>query len=315
MRRHAGPPEPEKGQDDRRAREPVAATIDVRPAPDILADLDTLPGLKRVKAEVRLLADFLLVQKLRAARGLPTPALTPNLVFLGNPGTGKTMVARLLAELLASLGVVPEGKLVETDKGGLVDVYLGQTVDRTTSTFLKAVGGVLFVDEAYALTTSGDSYGQEAIDALVKLMEDYRGKIVLIVAGYPAEMRRFLDANPGLKSRLNRTLEFDDYTDDELTDIFELFCYDGGYIPGPGARDAMLRALEPERIGRTFGNARAVRNLFEEAVRHHASRVLAAGTPIDDIEDVELYTLRDTDVLAAATTRQSAPRDDTPGYL
>ena len=196
----------------------------------VLAELDALIGLATVKAEVRLVANLLQIQRLRRKRNLPVAESSRHLVFTGNPGTGKTTVARLLAELYWELEVVAQGQLVETDRAGLVAGYVGQTAIKVTEVFTSALGGVLLIDEAYALAQGGDSdFGREAIATLVKLVEDHRDDVVVIVAGYPQEMETFIDSNPGLRSRFPKTIHFPDYSDDELAQIFENLCTQSRY--------------------------------------------------------------------------------------
>ena len=203
----------------------------------MLAELDALVGLAPVKAEVKLVTNLLRVEKIRKERGLPVVEHSRHLVFTGNPGTGKTTVARLLAQIYRTLGVVEKGHLVETDRSGLVAGYVGQTALKVKEVFTSALGGVLLVDEAHALARGNErDFGHEAIDMMVKLMEDHRDEVVLIVAGYPDEMAVFLDANPGLRSRFPKTIYFDDYTDDELQRIFDGMCARNHYTPTADAR-------------------------------------------------------------------------------
>lgn len=203
-----------------------------RPLEELLAELDALVGLAAVKAEVKLVTNVLRVARLRKERGLPIVEQSRHLVFTGNPGTGKTTVARLLAAIYRTLGVVEKGQLVETDRSGLVAGYVGQTAIKVKEVFTSAIGGVLLIDEAYALARgSGSDFGHEAIDAIVKLMEDHRDDVVLIAAGYSEEMVDFLDANPGLRSRFPKTIFFADYTDDELLHIFDGMCATTRYTP------------------------------------------------------------------------------------
>jgi AAA+ superfamily predicted ATPase len=271
-----------------------AERTQVRPVDEVLDELDELIGLEPVKAEVSLIADLLLVQRMRAERGMPTVPGARHLVFTGNPGTGKTTVARLVAEIYAGLGVVAKGHLVETDRSGLVAGYVGQTAQRTREVVHSALGGVLLIDEAYALARRGQDgdYGREAIDALVKLMEDHRHDLVVIVAGYPDEMSTFLEANPGLASRFPRTIHFPDYETAELTAIARHIAAAHHYR----FDDAALRTLGDHLSTHAgmdgFGNARAVRNAFEAAVTRQAARVVAEPAPSDDA----LMTLTATDV-------------------
>ncbi|MEX0658329.1 MAG: AAA family ATPase, partial [Egibacteraceae bacterium] len=243
---------------------------------ELLAALDELVGLDGVKAEVRLVTDLLRVEQLRRDRDLPVAVQSRHLVFTGNPGTGKTTVARLVAQIYRALGVVERGHLVETDRSGLVAGFVGQTATRVTEVFDAADGGVLLIDEAYALARGGErDFGAEAIDTLVKLMEDRRDRVVVIVAGYTDEMATFIDANPGLRSRFPKTIFFPDYTTDELLAILELLARRHHYRLTRGARDAMRTLLDRAPRDRGFGNGRLARNLFEAAVARQASRVVA----------------------------------------
>ena len=213
-----------------------------RPIEALLAELDALVGLQQVKADVRRLTSLLRIQKLREERGLPTLEASHHLVFTGNPGTGKTTVARLLSQILRALGIVSKGHLVETDRSHLVAGYVGQTAVRTREAMESALGGTLLIDEAYALARGSEQdFGREAIDTIVKFMEDHRDDLAVIAAGYPEEMAELIDANPGLKSRFVRTVHFPDYTTEELVAIFELMGKDKQYHlddagPGPPRR-------------------------------------------------------------------------------
>lgn len=267
-----------------------------RTVEEVLNDLDRLVGLAPVKSEIKLVTNLLRVQQLRRQRKLPIAGHSNHLVFTGNPGTGKTTVARLLAEIYRTLGVVTKGQLVETDRSGLVAGYVGQTAPLVTKVVTGALGGVLLIDEAYGLSRAGDAFGQEAIDALVKLMEDHRDDLVVIVAGYPEEMAGFIASNPGLTSRFPRTVDFPDYTDDELVAIFGRLCEDNAYRLGSGAEERLRAALAVQPRGRGFGNGRVARNLFEAAVERQASRLVAAQDPSDD----DLCTLTPPDFGAAA---------------
>lgn len=260
---------------------------------DILAELDSLIGLDHVKTEVRRLTSLLRVQQLRAEHDLPVIEVSRHLVFVGNPGTGKTTVARLLSELYRSLGVVSRGHLVETDRSGLVAGYVGQTATKTRAVLESALGGTALIDEAYALARGGENdFGREAIDTLVKFMEDNRDDLAVVVAGYPDEMRQLIDTNPGLKSRFARTLDFPDYSTDELVRIFDLVARRNEYHLAPDARDRLVEVIDAEPRDRGFGNARFVRNVFEQAVSMHAVRLVGVDRPTRD----QLTTLDRDDI-------------------
>jgi SpoVK/Ycf46/Vps4 family AAA+-type ATPase len=236
-------------------------------------------GLEVVKREVQLLVAEVKSEQLRRDAGLAHPPRSRHMVFLGNPGTAKTTVARLLAAIYARLGLLSSGHLVEVSRAELVGEYLGQTAPRVRAAVERAVGGVLFVDEAYLLVTAmggtGDSYGREAVGTLLKLMEDHRGDLVVIVAGYEGEMRRFLRSNPGLASRFPKVLEFPDYTDDQLVAIFVDMVHQAGLHLGAGVMARLRSIVEGMERDRSFGNARTVRNLFEDAVARQARRLTA----------------------------------------
>ena len=224
------------------------------------------------------------MQQLRRQHGLPVPETSHHLVFTGNPGTGKTTVARLVAQIYRTLGVVERGQLVESGRSDLVAGYMGQTAARTTSVFDSASGGVLLIDEAYALNQGNeDEFGREAVNTLVKLIEDRRDEVVVVVAGYPGEMDEFLDANPGLRSRFPRTIHFPDYSTDELVEILDSLCQDSTYRLTPEARAPPGSIFDAEPRGKGFGNGRMARNLFEAALERQAGRIVAIADPTEDV--------------------------------
>ncbi len=257
------------------------------------AKLDALVGLNSVKADVTQLVNFLRVQKLRKDKGLSVPEQSLHMVFTGNPGTGKTTIARLIAQIYKSMGILSKGQFIETNRAGLVGGYLGQTAIKTQEVVESALGGVLFIDEAYGLTDSThghDMYAQEAVATLLKLMEDHRDDLIVIVAGYTEPMGKFIRSNPGLQSRFNKFLHFDDYAPAELTEIFGYFAAQGDYTLHP-ATELKLHNVFADLYARrneTFGNARLARNMFEKAINAHANRMVSAGMT-DEASLVTLY--------------------------
>ncbi|GAB2738949.1 right-handed parallel beta-helix repeat-containing protein [Kitasatospora kifunensis] len=266
----------------------IAPIPDCRPAEEALAELDALIGLATVKQEVRTLIDLISVGRRRRQAGLKAPSLRRHLVFTGSPGTGKTTVARLYGEILASLGVLQRGHLVEVARVDLVGEHIGSTAIRTQAAFEQARGGVLFIDEAYTLSPEDGArdFGREAIDTLVKLMEDHRDAVVVIVAGYTAEMERFLSSNPGVSSRFSRTIAFPDYTDAELLEIARTQCAEHEYQLAEATAGALLDHFATLHRGPSFGNGRTARQVFETMVERHAMRV--AQLPDPSTEDLQL---------------------------
>ncbi|WP_161293012.1 right-handed parallel beta-helix repeat-containing protein [Streptomyces sp. SID161] len=269
-------------------REPVAADVERVPAQrsskDVLGELDALVGLESVKREVRALTDMIEVGRRRQLAGLKAASVKRHLVFTGSPGTGKTTVARLYGEILASLAVLEKGHLVEVSRVDLVGEHIGSTAIRTQEAFERARGGVLFIDEAYALSPqdAGRDFGKEAIDTLVKLMEDHRDAVVVIVAGYTEEMERFLSVNPGVASRFSRTITFGDYGPEELLRIVEQQADEHEYRLVPSAAEALVKYFTAIPKGPAFGNGRTARQTFEAMVERHASRVAQLPDPTTD---------------------------------
>lgn len=253
---------------------------------EIMEKINSLVGMKKIKDEIATFINLIKVQKARSEHNLPLTPLSLHCVFYGPPGTGKTTIARYLGKVYKALGLLKKGQLVETDRAGLVAGYVGQTALKVDEVVNKALDGVLFIDEAYSLVpplSAGNDFGQEAIDAVLKRMEDYRERLVVIVAGYTDEMQRFINANPGLKSRFSRYFYFDHYSPDELLQIFEIFCKNAAFKLDDAARAKMknnLTLLHAKR-DRSFGNGRLVRNIFEKIIERQANRI-AGITPLTE---------------------------------
>jgi len=273
-----------------------------RPLAVIQAELDALVGLDSVKEQINTLVAFLQVQRERQRHGLSEVPTSQHLVFLGNPGTGKTTMARLVAEMYGSIGLLEGGHLVEVDRAGMVGQYVGHTAFKTNRVIRRALGGVLFIDEAYALSTPGGSgvdYGSEAIETLIKRMEDHRDRLVVIVAGYPKLMHQFLDSNPGLRSRFSREIEFPDYSTEELIRITRGMAAEAEYTFGEGVDDVLTVIFDKAHRDAAFGNGRYARTLFEQAINRQALRLATGG--VYGLDRHELSVLTSNDFASAAT--------------
>lgn len=266
---------------------------------ELMAQLDSLVGLDDVKKDIKNLMNLVKVRRLRKENGLPIPPMSLHMVFMGNPGTGKTTVARIISGLYAAIGVLEKGQLIEVDRSGLVAGYVGQTALKTQEVIKSALGGVLFIDEAYSLASGGENdFGREAIETILKAMEDHRDELIVVVAGYDGPMEKFINSNPGLQSRFNKYFYFPDYNGEQLLHIFKGQCKKNGYALTEEAEaeaNAMFEELYENR-GENFGNGRDVRNVFEDTVVRQSNRVAALDAPTkDDLMQFLPEDLRDAD--------------------
>ena len=270
---------------------------------ELMAQLDSLVGLDDVKKDIKNLMNLVKVRRLRKANGLPIPPMSLHMVFMGNPGTGKTTVARIISGLYAAIGVLEKGQLIEVDRSGLVAGYVGQTALKTQEVIKSALGGVLFIDEAYSLASGGENdFGREAIETILKAMEDHRDELIVVVAGYDGPMEKFINSNPGLQSRFNKYFYFPDYNGEQLLYIFKGQCKKNGYALTEEAEaeaKAMFEELYENR-GENFGNGRDVRNVFEDTVVRQSNRVAALDAPTkDDLMQFLPEDLKDADEIDA----------------
>ena len=270
---------------------------------ELMAQLDSLVGLDDVKKDIKNLMNLVKVRRLRKENGLPIPPMSLHMVFMGNPGTGKTTVARIISGLYAAIGVLEKGQLIEVDRSGLVAGYVGQTALKTQEVIKSALGGVLFIDEAYSLASGGENdFGREAIETILKEMEDHRDELIVVVAGYDGPMEKFINSNPGLQSRFNKYFYFPDYNGEQLLYIFKGQCKKNGYALTEEAEaeaKAMFEELYENR-GENFGNGRDVRNIFEDTVVRQSNRVAALDAPTkDDLMQLLPEDFKDADEIDA----------------
>lgn len=262
-----------------------------------MEELNSLIGLEKVKKDVSTMINLVRIRKQREEKGLPVTDMSLHLVFTGNPGTGKTTVARLISKIYQTIGVLEKGHLIETDRSGMIGQYIGHTEKKTERVIESAVGGVLFIDEAYALAGKGEKdYGNDAIEVLLKQMEDRRDQFIVIVAGYPDKMEEFLKSNPGLKSRFNKFIGFEDYSSDELHQILLKMCNDGQYEISEGAIERVKQLMKKltENKGENFANGRAVRNIFEKTIANQANRL--ARKKDNTVEELSTLEVSDFNV-------------------
>ncbi len=297
IQKHGIQPQTAGGGDKPRQEE---AQEQPRPSFDeLMEQLDALVGLEEVKKDVKSLVNLMKVRKLRQENGLPVPPMSLHMVFMGNPGTGKTTVARLISGLYAAIGVLSKGQLVEVDRSGLVAGYVGQTALKTQEVIKSAIGGVLFIDEAYSLSSGGENdFGREAIETILKAMEDHRDDLIVIVAGYDGPMEAFLSSNPGLESRFNKYFHFPDYTGEQLMAIFRAQCEKNGYTLTEDSEKAARELFDRlyEERNENFGNGRDVRNRFEDMVVRQSNRVAMMESPSkEDLMAVLPEDLNDDD--------------------
>ena len=271
--------------------------IDMDTIHEILGEVDNLIGLGNVKKEIHDMVNMMLINEMRRRKGLKNPVVSRHLVFTGNPGTGKTTIARAIGKIYKTLGILEKGHMIETDRSGMVAGYMGQTAEKVTEVVKTAMGGILFIDEAYSLVSDNEGdYGQEAINTLLKLMEDNRDSLVVIVAGYTEEMESFINSNPGLRSRFNRYIQFNDYTDDELLQIFKQYVDEQDYKLEDDIDGVIMDAIRSIHAseGDNFGNARSMRNYFEKVISNQANRLIDVGAAeLDDTDELMIIKKED----------------------